>query len=50
MPILPYPATEYDAIFTTIINFLAVLKQKEPENDPLWSDEGVYHTAKEIQL
>ena len=50
MPILPYPATEYDAIFTTIVNFLAVLKQKEPENDPLWSDEGVYHTAKEIQL
>ena len=27
-----------------------MLKQKEPENGPLWSDEGVYHTAKEIQL
>ena len=49
-PILPYPATEYDAIFTTMINFQDVLKQKEHENRPLWSDEGVHHSAKEIQL
>ena len=49
-PILPYPATEYDAIITTMINFQDVLKQKKRENGPLWSDEGVYHIAKEIQL
>ena len=48
--ILPYPATEYNAIFTTMINFHDVMKQKERENGPFWSDEGVYHTAKEIQL
>ena len=33
-----------------MINFQDVLKQKELENSPLWSDEGLYHTAKEIQL
>ena len=33
-----------------MINFQDVLKQNDRENGPLWSDEGVYHTAKEIQL
>ena len=47
-PILPYLVTEYDAIFTAMINFQDMLKQKERENGPLWSDEGVYHTTKEI--
>ena len=27
-----------------------MLKQNERENGPLWLDEGVYHTAKEIKL
>ena len=49
-PILPYPVTEYDAIFTAMINFQDMLKQKERENSPLWSDEGVHHAAKEILL
>ena len=46
----PYPATEDDTIFTTMINFQDVLKQKECENGPVWQDERFYHTAKEIQL
>ena len=33
-----------------MINFQDVLKQKQRENGPLWSDEAVYHTAKEMQL
>ena len=49
-PILPYPATKYDAIFTTRINFQEVLNQKEHESGPLCSGEEMYHTAKEIQL
>ena len=49
-PILPYAATEYDTIFTTMVNFQDVRKQKESEISLLWSDEGVYQTAKEIQL
>ena len=50
LPILPHPATEADTIYTTMINFQDVLKQKKLKNGPLWSDEGVYHIAKEIQL
>ena len=49
-PILPYPATQFDTMFTTMINFQDVLQQKGCESGPLWSDEGVYHIAKEIQL
>ena len=49
-PILPYPATTYDAIFTTITNFQDALKQKGDNYGGLWADEGVYHIAKEIQL
>ena len=49
-PILPHPATEYDTIFTTMINFQDVLRQRGREAGALWSDEGVYHIAKEIQL
>ena len=33
-----------------MINFQDVLKQKECENGSRWSDEAVYHTAKEMQL
>ena len=49
-PILPYPATMYDAILTTMINFQDALKQKGDNYGGLWADEGVYHIAKEIQL
>ena len=33
-----------------MINFQDVLQQRGRESGPLWSDEGVYHIAKEIQL
>ena len=49
-PILPYPATTYDAIFTTMINFQDALKMKGDTYGGLWADEGVYRIAKEIQL
>ena len=49
-PILPYPATTYDAILTTMINFQDALKQKGDKYGGLWADEGVYRIAKEIQL
>ena len=49
-PILPYPATTYDAILTTMINFQDALKQKDDSYGGLWADEGVYRIAKEIQL
>ena len=40
-PIISYPATEYDAIFTAIVNFQDVLQQRGMSCGPLWSDEGV---------
>ena len=49
-PIIPHPATGRDTIYTTMINFQDILKQKSLDYGPLWSDEGVYRIAKEIQL
>ena len=49
VPILPYFATEMDTIFTSMLNFQDVLKQKNAMSGALWSDEGVYAIAKEIQ-
>ena len=39
-PIVPYPATEFDTIYTVMINFQDVLRQKCLRCGPLWSDEG----------
>lgn len=47
-PIIPYPATEYDTIFTCMRNFQDVLLQRKQEYGPLWCDEGVYRIAKEF--
>ena len=49
-PIIPYPATEYDTIFTAMRNFQDVLRQKDQNYGPLWCDKGVYKVAKELQL
>ena len=48
--IIPHPATSYETIFTAMISFQDILKQKGLANGPLWSDKGVYRLAKEIQL
>ena len=48
--ILPYVATEMDTIFTSMLNFQDVLKQKNAISGALWCDEVVYAIAKEIQL
>lgn len=50
IPILPYPATKMDSIFTTMLNFQDVLLQRKEPYGALWCDEGVYCIAKEIQL
>ena len=49
-PILPYQATNYDAIYTILVNFQDVLKQKQQVSGALLCDKGVYHIAKELQL
>ena len=50
IPILPYPATSMDSIYTSMVNFCDVLRQRGEEYGALWSDEGVYCIAKEIQF
>ena len=49
-PILPYPVTQYDTIYTGMKNFQDILKQPELPYGPLWCDQGVYRIAKETQL
>ena len=49
-PILPHPITDFESVYTVMINFQDVLKQKNLTSGPLWCDEGVYRLAKEIQL
>ena len=49
-PILPYLATTYNAILTTMMSFQDTLQQKGNSYGGLWADEGVYHIAKQIQL
>ena len=49
-PIIQHPATEFDTIHTAMINFQDALLQKGLQYGPLWSDEGVYRIAKELQL
>lgn len=49
-PILPYPATNSASIYTTMVNFQDAMVQVQQDCGSLWSDEGVYRIAKEIQL
>ena len=48
----PHPATDNDTIFTTMIIFQDVLKQKVLFKNALWlsSDKGGYQLAKEIHI
>ena len=44
--ILLYPATTYDAILTTVINFQNALKEKGDDTyGGLWVDEDVYRVT-----
>ena len=50
VPILRYPATKMDSIFTTMLNFQDVLRRRNQTEGALWCDEGVYAFAKEVQI
>lgn len=50
IPILPYPATAMDSIYTSMVNFKDVLLQRNEECGAMWCDEGVYCLAREIQF
>ena len=48
-PLLPYPATEYDTIYTCMKKFQDILHQTLNQCGALWCDEGVYRLEKEMQ-
>ena len=50
VPIFPYPATNQSSVCTTMVNFQDAMKQVNQNCGALWSDEGVYHNAKELLL
>ena len=50
MPVLPYPVTKYDTVYTSMRNFQRILHYLTQSKMPVTCDEGVYHIAREIQL
>ena len=50
LPVLPYPVTQYDTVYTALINFKGILQHLDQPKLPVTCDEGVYHIAREIQL
>ena len=50
LPILPHPVTQYETVYTSLINFKHVLNQVTQSQMAVYCDEGVYHIAREITL
>ena len=48
LPVLPYPVTQYSAIYTALKNFQDVLSQLDQSHPPVVCDKGVYHIEREI--
>ena len=48
LPVLPYPITKYETVYTALRNFQNVLSQLTQTHLPVTCDEGVYHIAREI--
>ena len=49
-PILPYPVTRHDTMYTALKNFQNFLGQLNQSNLPIFCDEGLYRIAREIML
>ena len=50
LPVLPYPVTQHDTVYTALLNFNGVLQQLDQKHLPVTCDEGVFRIAREIQL
>lgn len=50
LPVLPYPVTQYDTVYTAMKNLLGVLEYLDQPKLSVTCDEGVYRIAREIQL
>ena len=50
LPVLPYPVTQYDTVYSSLKNLKGILKYLDQPSLSVTCDEGVYHIAREIQL
>ena len=50
LPVLPYPVTQYDAVYSSLRNLQEILKYLHQSTLPVTCNEGVYRIAREIQL
>jgi len=47
---LPHPVTQYSTVYTAMKNFMEICSQLIQKEIPMYCDEGVYCTVREIQL
>ena len=50
LPILPYPVTAYDSVYSCMKNFQGLLLRLDQQSLPEACDKGVFHIAAKIQL
>ena len=50
LPVLPYPITQYDVVYTAMKNLQGILTNLDQDELPVTCDEGVFRIAREIQL
>ena len=50
IPVLPFPVTQYDSVFTAMKNLQGILQQLQQSELPMFCDEKVYCMVKEIQM
>lgn len=49
-PVLPHPITDYNTVFTALVNLQNILLQLDQSFLPTYCDEKVYAIVKEVQL
>ena len=50
LPVLPYPITQFDVVYTAMKNLQRILTYLDQHELPVTCDEGVFRIAREIQL
>ncbi|KAJ8672697.1 hypothetical protein QAD02_003957 [Eretmocerus hayati] len=50
LPVLPFPVTDQDTVYTAMCNFKEVLEQLDQKYLPLFCDEGVYKIVRHIKF
>ena len=50
LPVLPYPVTQFDTVYSSLKNLQDILKHLDQPSLSVTCDEGVYRIAREIQL